>query len=747
MTSPNAPHPIRRSGWRVVFLSLFTLGMGALLLAALVFVHPVNAGLNLHIGTVAPGDLTAPFSLTFESEILTTEQRENAAQAVNPIYTTADTRIARQQVDALRDAVIFVSNTRADTFASYEQKLGDLTILGVAMSPSLAEDLLTLTDEQWQGVQTEAIVVLQQIMRTTIREGQLEDARRSLPALVSFSLPEDQVPLVAELAGLYVAPNSFYSEELTEERRQQAWDAVPPVPRTFVAGETVVRRGKVLNDVDIEALQALGLLVGENDPLTVFNASVMVVLSMAFILLFLYRRPAFSRDFKQILYTSFFFLLFLYGGRMVILEGGALPYFYPLAGYGLLIGALFGPQPGMFFMFPLSMLTAYGMSNALEVTMFYVLTGIFGVLMLDRAQRVMAYFWAGVGAGVTGAVAILSFRLLDPFTDLNTMAIFAGASMLSGIAAGILALLLLFFTAPLLGKVTIIQLTELSRPDHPLLRFILLTAPGTYQHSLQVANLSEQAAERIGADPLLTRIGALYHDVGKANAPQYFIENQIPGSGNPHENIDPYESSAIIIQHVSDGIDLARKHHLPERIIDFIAEHHGTTATRYQYAKAVQAADGDASEVSLDDFRYPGPKPRSRETALVMLADGCEARARAERPKTEDALHTLIKDILDKRLAGGQLVNTTLTIRDLNTILESFTTTLRSIYHPRIEYPQIEEPSVVDTEETDIPSQRLSPQSPLEQPAVPPRPKRITENKTSESSNPSLSPHDPSPNR
>jgi membrane-associated HD superfamily phosphohydrolase len=172
----------------------------------------------------------------------------------------------------------------------------------------------------------------------------------------------------------------------------------------------------------------------------------------------------------------------------------------------------------------------------------------------------------------------------------------------------------------------------------------------------------------------------------------------VPGSVNPHEGIDPYESSTIIIRHVPEGIVLARKHRLPERIIDFIAEHHGTTATRYQYAKAVQAAGGDTSQVSLDDFRYPGPRPRSRETALVLIADGCEARARAERPKTEEDLRALIKDVIDKRLAGNQFDETNLTMRDLNTILESFTGTLRGIYHPRIEYPNTEEPKF--TEET-----------------------------------------------
>ncbi|HLF89048.1 MAG TPA: HDIG domain-containing protein [Anaerolineales bacterium] len=742
-TPASKPFLSRWPGWRIVSLSLLTLVFGGLALVAIVYLHPSSTGgFDLHTGTVAPVDLDAPFSITFESEILTAQQREAAARAVAPVFKTPDTRIARQQVDALRNAVAYITTVRADSFASLEQKLEDLSVLDVAFTRELAEAILLLTDEQWQAVQTEAVAVLQQVMRTTIREGQLEDAHRSLPTLVSFALPEEQVPIVANLASLYVAPNSFYSEELTVEKRQQAYDAVDPVPRTFVQGETVVRSGKVLSDVDIEALQQLGLLVGENDPLAFFNAAVIVVLSLAFVLLFLYRRPAFSGDLKHVFYASFFFLVFLYLGRILILNYNVLPFIFPLTAFGLLVGALFGPQPGMFFILPLSLLTSYGMSNALEVTVFYILSGVFGVLMLDRSQRIMAYIWAGLGAGALGAVTLLTFRLLDPFTDLNTLVLFAGSSLVNGIASGILTLLLLFFTAPILGKVTIIQLTELSRPDHPLLRFILMTAPGTYQHSLQVANLAEQAAELIGADPLLTRIGALYHDVGKANAPQYFIENQLPGSGNPHENIDPYESSAIIIRHVTDGIELARKHRLPERIVDFIAEHHGTTVTRYQYAKAVQAAGADASKVSLDDFRYPGPRPRSRETALVLIADGCEARARAERPKTEADLKVMIKDIMDKRLAAGQFDHTTLTIRDLHTVLESFTTTLRGIYHPRIEYPLIEEPSLATEEsETKSPPE----QKPLEAPSAT-RKSPLGEDKFPETTSSALRTHDPSAN-
>jgi len=245
-----------------------------------------------------------------------------------------------------------------------------------------------------------------------------------------------------------------------------------------------------------------------------------------------------------------------------------------------------------------------------------------------------------------------------------------------------------YFLAQILGLTTPLQLLEISRPDFPLLQFFLRNAPGTYQHSLQVANLAEQAAENIGADALLTRVGALFHDVGKAVNPTFFIENQAHGNINTHDDLEPAESSAAITQHVLEGVKLARKHRLPRRIDDFILEHHGTMLTRYQYSKAVEAAGGDESKVDADQFRYPGPPPRSRETALLMLADGAEARVRAGRPSNEDELREIVRSTIEHVQSTGQLDRTQLTLNDLNTITESFVTTLRGSFHPRIEYPK-----------------------------------------------------------
>jgi putative nucleotidyltransferase with HDIG domain len=287
---------------------------------------------------------------------------------------------------------------------------------------------------------------------------------------------------------------------------------------------------------------------------------------------------------------------------------------------------------------------------------------------------------------------ILAYRLQDSVTDWIGLTTLIGAGILNGLASASLTLLFQFIFAQLLGVTTSMQLLDLSRPDHPVLQNLLRNAPGTYQHSLQVSNLAEQAAEAINADSLLVRVGCLYHDIGKINNPPFYVENQVPGKINSHDDMDPAISAATIIRHVSDGVQLARKYRIPQRIQDFIREHHGTTLTRYQYTRAVQAAGNNPEFVNAEIFRYPGPRPRSRETAILMLADGCEARARAELPKDDDELRTTIFKVFDYVQREGQLDDTVLTLKDLHKVQESFVNTLKNTYHPRIPYPELKQP-------------------------------------------------------
>jgi hypothetical protein len=607
----------------------------------------------------------------------------------------------------LRSALAYISSVRGDAFGSEKDKLADLAALeDIHLSQETANQILTLSDSRWQVVQQEAIVVLEQVMRSTIRTDRLDDFRSGVPALVSLSLPEEQADMVAELAAGFVSPNSFYSEELTNAARQAAREAVEPISRTFITGEQIVQRGQVLSEADLEALQRFELAQPQQSWEEPASSAVLAVLMTVFMLFFLRRQSqsTLMHDTRSLTLLSILFLVFLFGARLTIPGHTVIPYAFPIATYGLIVAALFNAKLALFSSLPLAIMVAFGLPNQLDLSLYYIMGGLFGVLALGRARRMTAFFWAGGAIAVAGALVAIVYYLPKPTSDLVGITTLVGTAVFNGLASASLAVVLQFFLAQILGLTTPMQLTELSRPDHPVLQLILREAPGTYQHSLQVANLAEQAAERIGADALLTRVGALYHDMGKTENPVFFIENQIPGYLNPHDDLDPQTSSAIIIRHVTDGLELARKHRLPRRILDFVLEHHGTMITSYQYVKAVEAAGGDENRVDMEAFRYPGPRPQSRETAILMMADGCEARVRAERPTEENVLQSIVKSVVDTRIAIGQLDNTDLTLRDLSRIQESFVATLRGIYHPRVQYPKLEKTGQSISSSADIPT-------------------------------------------
>ncbi len=693
---PEANSVRRKGRWstrRRIFLA--TLWLVGLLISTLALVMPYStrqASLRVQVGDVVGQDILAPRTLSYQSAVLTAQRRQEAADAVTPLYGPPDAGVARQQLGYLQTALNFIDSVRQDSYASLDQKIGDLSALqNVNLGQESAQAILLLNESAWQNVKQESTVVLEQVMRSSIRQNRLDEARQSIPALVSLSLPQDQANLVAELVAAFVVPNSFYSEGLTQAAKNEASAAVEPVVRTFVTNEVIVSRGQVVTAADLEALQQYGLVQAEAGLQNYVGAAVLALATFALAALFLRFRPKLVDDLRGLTMVVVLFVLFLLVARLTIVNRTVIPYVFPIAGFGLLVATLFSSQAAMVFSLVLSVLAAYNLPNAFDLTLYYFFGSLFGILFLKRAQRVMAYFWAGAAVSVASMAVLLAYRLPISSTDPLGMLTLLGAAALNGFIAASLTIVLQLFLAQSLGLTTTVQLLELARPDHPLLQMILKNAPGTYQHSLLIANLSEQAAEAIGADALLTRIGSLYHDAGKARQPQYFIENQVPGAPNPHDELTPKESAKRIIRHVADGLELATKYHLPHRINDFIAEHHGTLITRYQYAKALEAAGGDEKKVNIADYRYPGPRPQSRETALVMLADGCEARTRAERPKSREELHVLVKSVIDNRLAQGQLDDTELTMQDLKNTLETFVSGLRGVYHPRLIYPELDE--------------------------------------------------------
>ena len=675
----------------LIFLGVVSVGLAivALMLPSLTS----SASTTLGAGQVAPQEYLAPFTKTFTSEALTEKARRDAANAVHPVYTPANTSISRQQLEKLRSTLAYISNVRVDSHATINQQMDDLAALDdVNLSQETALSLLLLTDARWEIIQQEAPTVLERLMRGAIRPQDVENARNSVQSLVSLSLAEDQVILVTELVTPFITQNSEYSETLTEAERQGARDSVEPVSRTFIAGQTIVERGQVLTEEHLEALEQLGLVEPERPLLSWIAASALALLMAAFVVLYLIREPELVNDLRALTLILVLFFLFLYAARFVIPAHTVIPYAFPVAAFSLTVAALFGFPLAIIFSIPLAILVAYDLPNSLDLTLYLLVGSLISVLALSQANRLVNFLWAGLAYAISGSLVIVAHRLLLPSTDMEGMITLFVAAFFNGLVTASLSVLLMFLLAYVLGITTQMQLMDLTRPDQPLLQFILREAPGTYQHSLQLANLTEQAAERVGADPLLTRVGALYHDAGKALNPAYFIENQVAGFPNPHDTLDPETSSRIIIQHVIDGLELGKEYRLPRRVLDFISEHHGTMLTRYQYINAVKAAGGDESKVDMSKFRYPGPRPQSRESAILMLADGSEARVRAERPLDEEHLRNMVGDLIDNRVTSGQLDNTDLTLNDLDVILESFISTLKGVYHPRVKYPELDQP-------------------------------------------------------
>ncbi len=665
--------------------------------ASLIFVslsYPYLMGYQskgLIAGSVSSSNIEAPYTLTYASDILTKAAIEQKIKSISPVYLPADSDIARLQQEKLQNSLDYITIVRKDIHSTLYEKLEDLSKDAV-LQPSeiFASQLLALSDEDWELIRQEAKTVLAQIMKNTIQDSQLEDGKKNVPGLISYTFTRQLASLTASVVTPFIISNSHYSPELTQVAVNKAAENVPPVSKTYIQGQMIVTRGQIITPEIEEALKQFGLIRNNSASKELIATGSLTILAFSVLLIYFSRRSIITNiSFSNLLLISIFFFLFLIPGRLLIQEHSVLPYVFPLAAFGLIIASLFSPEPAIVLTSLLAVLTGYGTAHNLDLTLFYWISGIAGILILWRGLRITSFIWSGLIIGLIGVIIIVAYRVTDPYTDLTGLLTLIGAVLLNGLTSASLALLLQFIFTQLFGFATPLHLIELSRSDHPLLQFILQNAPGTYQHSLQVANMAELAAKAIGADPYLIRAGALFHDAGKALNPQYFIENQLGHKPNPHNDLTPEESARIIISHITDGITLAKKYRLPANVINFISEHHGTSITRFQYNKAVEIAEAKGEKVDQLKFRYAGPKPQSKETALLMLADTAEAKARADQPRDEDALRETVRKAIEVCLQQGQLNETNLTFLDLNKTIDSFVFTLQNTYHPRIRYPEI----------------------------------------------------------
>ncbi|MBQ6517202.1 MAG: HDIG domain-containing protein [Anaerolineaceae bacterium] len=651
-----------------------------------------RASYGLKVGDVAPNDITAPRTITYVSDILTEEAKQDAADNVNNIYLPADPSISRTQLQNLRYTFQFINIVRNDDYSSRLEKIEDIQKISSAdFDESTIEQFLDLTAEEWTTLQDESIRILESVMRNSIRETQVYTQIQNIPAMVNYYISQSVANLVTTIVGRFVTANSLYSEELTQKSRTEASAAVQPRERTFVINQTIVQKGQIVSALNYEALNKLGLVVSENNPERYVSVVCIIVGLAAFFMGCLkWDKKLEISGFMNWLVVAGLFLVYFIAGRMFTPNHTLVPYVFPTSGLGMTIASLFGISPAIIFSIIISVLIPYDFSSAEVFCVVYLISSISSIIILGKNRSIGGFLKAGILSGLISVPIAISFQFINVMITPDTTGLLSisGTVVLAGIVSAALALLSHYMISGWLGIITPTQLMEILRPDSPLLQFMLQRAPGTYQHCLQVANLSEQAARDIGADPLLTRAGAMYHDVGKANNPQFFVENQVPGSLNLHNEITPQESAEIIMKHVTDGVELAEQYHLPPRIIDFIKQHHGTNMTRYQYGKAVEKYG--AENVDPADFTYPGPIPDSKEAALIMLADSVEARARAETPTSKEQISDIVRSMFNLYSSNGQMDNAPLTFRDISVARESFERVLQNMYHSRMLYPDQE---------------------------------------------------------
>ena len=682
LKSQDIPWPARArvlGGWLLSVLAVILI---------LVARMPFTGQVSVREGDVATREIIAPRQTTYVSEILTEQRRDMAANAVADVYDPPQARVGRQQLALAGQILEYIVTVRSDSYADSATKSAYLkAIAGLSLSPEVLDRIVALPPPAWERVAAEVPVVLDRAMREEIRENSLADERRKVGARVSLDMLDEDAAIVSAIVQNLLLPNSFYNQDRSEQRRKAARDAVEPITRTVERNETLLRAGDIVTDLEIEALQALRLQ-GRNWSWGDVRAVTGFVLLLGLVFLYyLWRQePELWFGWQETALLAAAIVLCILAARLMIPVRTLLPYLFPYAALALILAISLSLRVALvtagIFMLVVGWLTG----GSLELMSYALCGSLVGVLKVRHGERLGNFAWATLFILVTNVLVLLAFRVMGGPWDVRGLIELGSVAVINSVLTITVTLLGVYLIGAVFGLTTPLQLLEISRPTHPLLRQILLKAPGTYHHTLIVSNMAERAAEAIGADTLLTRVGAYYHDVGKTIRPYFFVENRNESMDDPHARLDPYTSAQIIMAHVKDGMDLARKYRLPERIVEFIPEHHGTLLVSYFYHQAAQAASSP-EVVDKEQFRYPGPKPHSRETAVTMLADGAEATVRSKRPTTMEELERVVAESIQNRLLAGQLDECPLTTADLAAVRRAFVDVLRGLHHPRVNYP------------------------------------------------------------
>ena len=637
-------------------------------------------------------------------EVTTEERRRAAAAAVEPTYhfqegvkeevlsslstVLGELRTVQQYAQTLADEKGNPKRSFTDAEVEYAMSL----VSSVALNRYQITTLLRTTPDAFEEMATTVTTAVENSLNTTIREGQVSQSIQTIQQIVGFkldiSLNQNIIPAVLRAC---IKPNMVIEQETTEVARQAAMDAVEPI--IYLQGQNIVRSGDRITKSRLAMLKSLGLLKDNTYDFSSYQGALLLVLLSMICLVLSLRLVV-----KEVLFETRKLIVAL---LVVVLGVGFAAlfhlyfsaYFVPMAFVPILLSVLLGSRAGFASVGPMAILTSglaagNGSTYLYEMIMLLVMSlsgGICAVRFIkSHPQRIRLLLAGGISA-VTNAIVIVAIRWMTS-TETNDMISNALWAMGGGILSSVFAMALQPVFEAMFHLATPSKLLELCNPNQPLLRRLQLEAPGTYHHALIVSNLSEAAAEKIGANPYLARAAGYYHDIGKLKRPQYFKENQM--GENLHDKLDPYVSSAILTSHTKDGYQMALQQRMPQEVADIILQHHGDTPVMFFYHKALQMSNG--SPVDMKEFRYEGPRPNTREAAIVMLADTIEAAVRSMHDPTPKSINQFIERLIRGKLEDGQLSDSPLTLRDIDDICSAFTGVLMGVFHERIEYPEVQ---------------------------------------------------------
>ncbi|CAG9608118.1 HD family phosphohydrolase [Pseudoneobacillus rhizosphaerae] len=666
---------------------------------------------KLDLRKLEVAEQTVRSPITVEDKDSTERKRKEALEEVNDVYSL-NREIAQNRIDLTTSIFQSAIEVIDETKETYEK--ADVTespILSIQERVEILKRKLTdnetkeLTNQTFialvqakKGELTIAkditITAINEVMSKKISASDVVLAKNQLEEQIkSSSLNSSLKSSAIELGRYAVVQNVFYDQEATETLRQQTIEGIEPV--RILQGQIIVEEGKFVDQHIYRQLELVGVLDSKNaiQPFIGLTLVILIVLSAIYYFFYEQRIPTEAKQ-SNLLLFSIIFILAIVIMKIVSLfqqfDYAEIGYVFPAAMGALLIKILMDEKLSILYTIIIAICgsTIFNQGTAgtfnMAVGIYILCSGIAGILILSRQNHRSKILKAGLLVSLVNIVVILALMFLQngQYSGLD-YGLYILVALVSGISSSVLTIGLLPFFEASFGILSTMRLIELSNPNHPLLRKILTETPGTYHHSVMVANLADAACEAIGANGLLARVGCYYHDIGKTKRPQFFIENQM-NIENPHDRLPPQTSANIIVAHATDGAEMLKKHRMPKEIIDIAEQHHGTTLLKFFYHKA----NKNGKEAKEEDYRYPGPRAQTKEAAIVGIADSVEAAVRSMSQPTAEQIESLIRNIISDRLQDGQLNECDLTLKELDIVAHSFIETLKGIFHSRIEYPK-----------------------------------------------------------